>query len=605
MQYKIQSLVFPTESKHRGCRKLFYRGSRGILDANNRSLSLGYGQSCDFVTYINACSYQKWKKYTGASELTLHLEVKGDIELTFLGYTKDALTVDRKEFGIQKFSNKTRQEITYTFPENDEMMVGFEISALSQCTIYSGYYTVKVDKKTINDITLSIATTTCKKEDFIKKNVDIIKKEILDSNDEIAKNLYLHVVDNGRTLTEKDIFGKHVYLHPNINAGGSGGFARGMIESIEQKPKASHVLLMDDDVLILSESIKRTYNLLKLLKPEFKDSIISGAMLYYENPGIQHEDIGTINSNGDFRPLKPGLNHNNLDDNLENEKEYPLHKNSYSAWWYCCIPIKIINKIGLPLPIFIRCDDMEYGIRANVPFITMNGICIWHMGFATKYNATFDKYQQHRNILIAQSASNILPEIDVMHIIYDSFRVEMMRFNYNAAQLVVEALEDYMKGPDYIKTVDGEKLAQQHFELNDKLVPLSELPNSNTFRPQDSYEAPQLSLKNRILVRLTWNGQKLFPQFLDKTEVVPIGFDWELQIQRIALHSRLLAVNPFNKTGIYRIKDKKRFRKLMKRFKQANRNYKKHGKQIRQAYADASDQLTSTTFWKEYLGIEE
>ena len=605
MQYKIQSLVFPTESKHRGCRKLFYRGSRGILDANNKSLSLGYGQSCDFVTYINACSYQKWKKYTGASKLTIHLEVKGDIELTFLGYTKDALTVDRKEFSIQKFSNKTRQEITYTFPENDEMMVGFEISALSQCTIYSGYYTVEVDKKTINDITLSIATTTCKKEDFIKKNVDIIKKEILDSNDEIAKNLYLHVVDNGRTLTEKDIFGKHVYLHPNINAGGSGGFARGMIESIEQKPKASHVLLMDDDVLILSESIKRTYNLLKLLKPEFEDSIISGAMLYYENPAIQHEDIGTINSNGSFRPLKPGLNHNNLDDNLENEKEYPLHKNSYSAWWYCCIPMKIINKIGLPLPIFIRCDDMEYGIRANVPFITMNGICIWHMGFATKYNATFDKYQQHRNILIAQSTSNILPEIDMMRIIYDSFRVEMMRFNYNAAQLVVEALEDFMKGPDFIKTVDGEKLAQQHFELNDKLIPLSELPNSNTFRPQDSYEAPQLSLKNRILVRLTWNGQKLFPQFLDKTEVVPIGFDWELQIQRIALHSRLLAVNPFNKTGIYRIKDKKRFRKLMKRFKQANRNYKKHGKQIRQAYADSSNQLTSTTFWKEYLGIKE
>lgn len=51
----------------------------------------------------------------------------------------------------------------------------------------------------------------------------------------------------------------HIYYHRNKNVGGSGGFTRGMIESIRQKPKATHVLLMDDDVVVLSESIKRTY----------------------------------------------------------------------------------------------------------------------------------------------------------------------------------------------------------------------------------------------------------------------------------------------------------------------------------------------------------
>lgn len=603
--YKIQSIIFPTEEKHRGCRKLFYRGSRGILDVNKKHLSLGYGQSCDFVTYINACSYQKWKTYTNASNLTLHLTVKGDVEIIFLGYSKDALTVNRKEYDTKKYLSKSKHEIVFSFPENDEMMVGFEISALSNCTIYGGYYTVDVDKSSINNVTLSIATTTCKKEDFIKKNVEIIKQEILNTNEEIANNIYLHVVDNGQTLTKKDIQGKHIYLHPNINAGGSGGFARGMIESLAQKPKVTNVLLMDDDVLILSESIKRTYNLLKLLKPEYKDNIISGAMLYYENPKFQHEDIGTINAgrNNNFRQLKPVLDHSVLEDNLENEKNYILHKNAYSGWWYCCIPTTVINRVGLPLPVFIRCDDMEYGIRAKVPFITMNGICIWHLGFATKYNAAFDKYQQHRNIMIAQSTSDIIQEINTFGIVYDSFRSELMRFNYDAAQLVLEALEDYMKGPTFIKTVNGEKLIQRLFKLNDNLVPLSKLPDSNTFRIQEVYDNPPLSFKNRLLLKLTWNGQRFFPKRLEKPEVAPIVFDSTLQPEKIALHSTLLAVNPYNGTGTYRIKDKKRFKELMKRYKKAAKNYKKNKEAIAKQYSDARKEITSETFWRKYLGI--
>ena len=603
--YKIQSIVFPTEEKHRGCRKLFYRGSRGILDTDKKTLSLGYGQSCDFVTYINACSYQKWKKYTDASNLTLHLTVKGDVEITFLGYSKDALTIKRKEFSTKKYASKSKHEIIYSFPENDEMMVGFEVSALSNCTIYDGYYTVDVDKSSINDTKLSIATTTCKKEDFIKKNVEIIKEDILNSDEEIADNVYLHVVDNGQTLTKKDIKGNHVYLHPNINAGGSGGFACGMIESLAQKPKITNVLLMDDDVLILAESIKRTYNLLKLLKPDFKDNIISGAMLYYENPKFQHEDIGTINAgvNNNFRQLKSVLDHSALEDNLENEKDYIQHKNAYSGWWYCCIPTTVIERVGLPLPIFIRCDDMEYGIRANVPFITMNGICIWHMGFATKYNAAFDKYQQHRNLLIAKATSGIISEINVIDIIRDSFRTEIMRFNYDAAKLTISALEDYMEGPELIKKVNGEKLIQEKFELNDKMVPLSELPESNTFRIQQVYDNPPLSFSNRIYLKLTWNGQRLSPKFLEKPGIVPITYDWSLQPQKIARRSKLLAVNPYNETGIYRTKDKKKFHELMKRYKTAMRNYNKNKEIVAKKYSDAKKELTSESFWRKYLGI--
>ena len=55
---------------------------------------------------------------------------------------------------------------------------------------------------------------------------------------------------------------------------------------------------------------------------------------------------------------------------------------------------------------------MEYALRCKARMITMNGICVWHMGFVTKYNGVFDRYQQLRNLPIAQSTSKILKGLD-------------------------------------------------------------------------------------------------------------------------------------------------------------------------------------------------
>lgn len=606
MNYKIQSLVFPIEEKHQQCRKLFYRGDHGILDRNKNEIKISYAQRIDFTTYLNACSYQKWKKYTNCKSVSISLDVTGDIRVLYLGYSKEALTVNRVEFMEKDYLGSKRRKISFEYPENNLQMLGIEITALSDCTIHGGNFSVEIDPEDMQNVELSLATTTCRKEEFIKKNVDLIKKNIINSKDEIASHFTLHVTDNGRTLSANDINGKNVFLHPNINSGGSGGFARGMYESLHQKKKATHVLLMDDDVLILPESIKRTYSLLRLLKKEYRNHFISGAMLYYEDPKKQHEDIGTIeygNNNCIFRSLKGVLDHEKLENNLENERTSIRHKNSYAAWWYCCIPSTIIEKNGLPLPIFIRCDDSEYSLRCNADIITMNGICIWHMGFATKYNTAFDKYQQYRNMAIAQSVSGVIPEANLFRVMYSSFRLEMMRFNYGAAELVVKALEDYMKGPSFLMKSDGEKITNANFELNDKLIPLIDLEDGALFNPKECYEDTPPTIKDRIIARLTWNGQRLCPKCFERNEVVPIGFDWSIQLHKIILHNKLLAINPYTFTGIYRIKDKEKFKVLMKRFKKAAKHYNKNKLKISQQYAEAKDELTSEEFWINYLKI--
>ena len=67
----------------------------------------------------------------------------------------------------------------------------------------------------------------------------------------------------------------------NKNAGGAGGFTRTIIETKKQEEEngLTHILLMDDDVVMQPESIYRTYKILTLLKEEYKDAFIGGECL--------------------------------------------------------------------------------------------------------------------------------------------------------------------------------------------------------------------------------------------------------------------------------------------------------------------------------------
>lgn len=77
-------------------------------------------------------------------------------------------------------------------------------------------------------------------------------------NDTRYSNIYLVVVDNSKNLTRHELESNDkVYLIPNTNVGGSGGFARGLLYLKDNG--FSHCLFMDDDASCHEESIKRTY----------------------------------------------------------------------------------------------------------------------------------------------------------------------------------------------------------------------------------------------------------------------------------------------------------------------------------------------------------
>ena len=183
-------------------------------------------------------------------------------------------------------------------------LLAFEVTTFSMLDVKEIYYYTKVDESKLRDVELAVATTTFQKEDFILPNIELVKREVLGCAEPIAGHFTFHVVDNGRTLDKEALEGSGVFIHPNPNVGGAGGFTRGMIEAMEQEHKATHVLLMDDDVQISPESLKRTYNLLTLVNDEYVDAFLSGAMLSYEKQDEFYEDIGYVRHYGVYGPSR-------------------------------------------------------------------------------------------------------------------------------------------------------------------------------------------------------------------------------------------------------------------------------------------------------------
>ena len=603
MDFTLQSIVMPLDPKHELCRELFFRAGGAVIDRTDRKMLLAANSGYDFCTYFNGCSYEKWKHYTYVGQVSLRLRIRGKGFVRFVGYAYPLRQVERYEFGELYFDSSTAETIVYDFPDTQAVMIGFEINTFSECELEGGEYFTVLDDSLVADRVLCIATTTFKKEEYIKKNIGIIRDELM-TLDEIRDNLYVHVVDNGRTLSDADIYGHHIMLHPNKNVGGSGGYARGMIEAMTQEPRADYCLLMDDDIQILPESILRTYRIIRILKPEFREYFIGGAMLYYEKPYKQHEDTGFVRSDGIFESVKDKLDHRKLENNLENEAAYIRQKNEYSAWWYCAIPASVIEKNGYPLPIFVRCDDIEYSLRAHSERINMNGICVWHMGFSQKFNYATDLYQQNRNLLIAKSCSDILGSVNTLRFFKDTFRTMLLRFDYQAAEVVLMAMEDYLQGPEFLMQHQGDDIMARNAKLNNRLQPLDEVAFGRVYDPERSYIDPPRKAFDTFLRRFTFNGHRFWPSFMLRHDLPVVPLDRYHPAQKITLQEAVILVNAYSQEGIVLKMDRKKYREIKARYRRVMRRYRQEKDKVVRQYREAFPYLTSRDFWVHCLGME-
>ena len=599
------------------CNSLYYLSNKTIVEQKDKSLRLIEEGEYDFTTYFNSLSIYKLFMYSKAVSFYLHIEIMGpgsEIERTYA----DNFSHNTQHTGeITKINqNQTWQTLDIPIiPGKEDVIEGFIIKTHGEDVKIRNCYWGVETKSQPEKVKLALVTPTFKKEEYIERNISYLKANFF--ADDIGKNSHFFVIDNGRTLN-RTLGDKNISIIPNPNVGGSGGFARGMLEVLKNKANFTHVLLMDDDVSLCAESIKRTINLISILKPEWQRSFISGAMLNFDIKDMQREDVGWVTPQGGCISQKPILRMTLTEDLVLNETLEPseeMKKNTYAAWWYCAMPVKIIEKNGLPLPIFVRGDDAEYGFRAKPKFITMNSICTWHKDFPTKYSAVIDRYYTLRNTLCAQLATGFAPHSNFMAPLCGAVDLELHKFGYTNATFALEALEDFFRGPNFLANPAlNKKRFDQLWRDTEKFVDLDELQKQINEIPElrkQGFNVRELtrqiidkdkprSRREEKIDRYFVNKQRILQTNGEGFAVIPAN-GWTFPAGIIREKKYLVMVDWFNQKGCIRVKDVKKYEEISKRYKTDLHYYKTHLDYLKRIWRTGGKELTTPEFWEQYL----
>lgn len=601
--YKLQKILTNGFIEIDGTRHMYYRSSVTIYTGEKGESVLCKANWFEFFTYFNSLSVEKWKKYTYAENFYLVLEAEGRFTIDLFGHYGEKSDIKKEWLGSYEYNLLERTKIILPYPIGMQSKVAaFQINTYKKTFLYDAYYATDISRSRHCVPYIALVTTTFKRETDVKRNIDLLNEHLF-SDSEYSHAFCWNIVDNGRTLPEQTGDKQNIRIFHNKNTGGAGGFARGIIESLRQFKMPTHILLMDDDVTLLPESFKRLYKLLDILRPEYREYFISGAMLKMEQPNIQHENTGRLNLSGFHEAIHSDLDMNLWKNVLLNESLADDMVYQYAAWWFCCIPTETARLDNLPVPVFVRGDDVEYSLRNHAKFVTINGVCVWHKGFERKFSAALEYYQVERNELIVRAMHPELSDVDVIGHIKELFWQEVYSFNYKGASLLLDAVEDYLKGPEYFFSLDLlEKLQEKKMQDN-LLKPITE-DVRKLIDYEKLYVYENLGKITKLFYDYTYNGQDRIPNFISKKKAGVIPYGWGYFQKKQCLTNVNYAIDAAESRYAEYKKDRNTFRSIRNRFYTVMNEYEKKYADVEKAYREYLDRVTDVEFWKKYLGLE-
>jgi galactofuranosylgalactofuranosylrhamnosyl-N-acetylglucosaminyl-diphospho-decaprenol beta-1,5/1,6-galactofuranosyltransferase len=200
---------------------------------------------------------------------------------------------------------------------------------------------------------------------------------------------------------------------------------------------------MDDDIDFDADVLVTTH---AFAARATRPTVVGGAMVDLFRPNTMYEAGAVIDAGNVLRAVlhdrrldRPGA----LDDLA---RELPCH---FNGWWYCAIPAGMFREHGLPLPVFIRGDDMEYGARLasrGVPTVSLPPVAVWHEPFYAKPPG-WQLYYDLRNRLIFAACHPSLVRLDPPGIVLRRLVDCLLKHDYMQTELVIRAIEDFLAGP--------------------------------------------------------------------------------------------------------------------------------------------------------------
>ncbi|MGL5875983.1 MAG: glycosyltransferase [Xenococcaceae cyanobacterium] len=596
---------------------LYMRCERGAFinfSECDRNIVFSQGGTLSSNSYFNSFYESFYAKYTNLNSVYYLLKLEGDFEISL--YREVYEGSDRKVIFQKTFENcKLTDDLKILLPnlqQKDEQQgrIYFEIVCLSDRGLFE-QGSIVTEQMPDREVSLAIISCTYKKEIYIKKTVDTILQDTLLK----TKKIKIFIVDNGQTLNRDDFLDSRVELIPNRNLGGSGGFTRGLVAALESN-NYSHFSFMDDDIELDTESVYKLFGLYEYAKDDFA---IAGGMLDLNKKNVLYE-AGALYSIAShtmkYQPFSVTPLKHELE--LENPSQINLllaeENIDYGGFWFFNFSKETVEKIGLPLPFFIKVDDMEFGLRIKKALqgkiVAFPSIAVWHEPFYLKF-IVWDNYYYIRNHLITYAIHQPLRYIRTMFDFTRQLIYELFLFEYNFAEMQIKAFEDYVKGPDWLKNNDPEK-------LHANVLALSKSHKTQNIQPSDRphnqvFQKTKSSIWKKLFALLTINGH-LLPDFMTKDDEEFIwltkGYGGQrskaLGKKRVLIYREEISNNNQGIPCLFQNEiDKSTGIKLLTRWLKIAAISGLKWRSLRQEWKNASNELISSKFWQQYLELNK
>jgi galactofuranosylgalactofuranosylrhamnosyl-N-acetylglucosaminyl-diphospho-decaprenol beta-1,5/1,6-galactofuranosyltransferase len=297
---------------------------------------------------------------------------------------------------------------------------------------------------------------------------------------------------------------------------------------------------------------------------------------------------------------------------LRDEESENLHRRidvDYNGWWMCMIPRSIAERLGLPLPLFIKWDDAEYGLpadRAGHPTASLPGVAIWHMPWSDKDDATdWQAYLHLRNRLVVASMYSTRAQATglIAHSM-KSMCKHLLSPEYPTVALQERAIQDWLAGPERLFELLPSALPdvrRQRSEFDDGRVPASArqfpLPTTDAVKAERFLKPPTnpVTKVKTLTEGLVHNLLPAKPQHHERPQLNIAARD-----ARWFLLSRIDGATVATSDGrgvAYRKRNPKTFWLLLSRSVAAHLQLAREWPRLRRQYRNAHADLTSLESW--------
>ncbi|MGI8816969.1 MAG: glycosyltransferase [Pseudonocardia sp.] len=620
----LQRVILPNAGDPLDVRALYLDEDKGnfrrVRALSRTSVEFPAQAGISFATYFNAFPASYWRHWTTLSAVELRLVVSGGCRVDVYRSKADGTQMHVVGEVVEGQQSASRVVLILDLtPFVDGGWYWFEITTDTDVTLHEAGWYAPDEAPGRGSVTIGICT-------FNRPTDCTVALHTIGSDPLLAESVNAVIVadqgnrkvrDDPRFAEAAELLGAKLRIVDQGNLGGSGGFSRVMYEALKTTD-CEQILLLDDDIVIEPDSILRAIAFSRFAE---RPMIVGGQMLNLTARAHLHS-MGEVIERTTF--MWRAAPHVTYDHDFAKyplrhaTKSLKLHRRidvDYNGWWMCLIPRVVAEKAGLPLPLFIKWDDAEYGLRAGElghPTATLPGVAIWHMPWSDKDDAVdWQAYFHLRNRLVVAALHSPHRHGGRMflHSLKSTLK-HLLSLQYSTVVVQQKAMRDFAAGPlalfDSLPTSLSD-VAGVRSQYDDARVISSPrelpLPSMSMTKAERFLKPPSnpVTIGRSLLAGLVHNLMPAKPEHHERPQL-----NLAFPDARWFMMSRLdgATVATADARGVaYRKRDPKVFWGLLRESVAEHVRVAREFPKLRRTYRAALPELTGSKRWEKVFGI--